>query len=425
MRETQMRFSNQDDLGVEPKIPHQVTRFLLQKLKKRYLNNSKYNKGLILNEFCATTGLTRKHSIRALNGVSKFRRHRPGPKRLYDSEVQKHVINLWEASGRLCSKKMVKAIEKWLPFYPVDVSIEVRSLLLQISSSTIDRILKNHRQEKIARGQSTTSPSPIKSRFPFKVLDLPILEPGFVEADTVAHCGSSLEGDFINSLTVTDIFSGWTEVRAVWGKNGRAIMDAVDEIENTLPFKIKVFASDSGSEFLNNDLWNHFQDREVKIPFVRGRPKMKNDNAHVEQRNWTHVRQLLGYDRLDNNRDLTFINDLYKNYWLILWNFFTPVMKLKSKTQDGQRVIKVHDQPKTPYDRLLDSKLLSQHEEGALKARMQSFNPFHIKAEMDKSLKRYFKIIDTRKNQLAISETVKCSFPYNLPINSTGEMTAH
>jgi hypothetical protein len=211
-----------------------------------------------------------------------------------------------------------------------------------------------------------------KNKIPIKLLDADVTGPGFIEADTVAHCGTSMAGVFVNTLTMTDIFSGWTELRAVWGKQSDAVLDGIKTIEETLPFKIKGFASDNGNEFLNNDLWTYFTQRENKIEFVRRRPYKKNDNAHVEQKNWTHVRQLLGYDRLDQQWDVNYINDIYVNYWLILWNYFTPVMKLKSKTRIGGKIIKQYDEPKTPFERLLESPSLSQEEKLTLMARVEN-----------------------------------------------------
>ncbi len=230
-------------------MPSGVKRILLQKLKLRYLKGSRRQKTLILDEFCATTELSRKHAIRLLNGEIKSHREHPGPKYKYGLEVRRHVVILWEACGRLCSKKMVVAIKRWLPFYE-GISDETRYLLTQISSSTIDRILHSHR-ELVAKGRSTTSPSLIKNKIPIKLLEAGITEPGFVEADTVAHCGTSMAGEFVNTLTVTDILSAWTELRAVWGKRSDAVLSAVKSIENTLPFRIKGFASDNGNEFLN------------------------------------------------------------------------------------------------------------------------------------------------------------------------------
>ncbi len=379
-------------------MPNEIKRILLQKLKLRYLKGSRKQKTLIIDEFCATTELSRKHAIRLLNGEIKSHREHPGPKYKYGPEVRKHVVILWESFGRLCSKKMPEAIRIWLPFYESDASDETIFLLKQISSSTIDRILVNHR-ELIRKGRSTTSPSLLKNKIPIKLLIEGIVEPGFIEADTVAHCGTSMAGEFVNTLTMTDLFSGWTEVRAVWGKRSEAVLDAIKAIENTLPFGIKGFASDNGNEFLNNDLWTYFDHRKEKVQFVRRRPYKKNDNAHVEQKNWTHVRQFLGYDRLDQQWDVEYINDLYQNYWTVLWNFFTPVMKLKSKTRIGGRIVKVHDEPKTPFQRLLDCENFSQTEKEMLLARVEQINPFKLKIELDKKLKWYFRIVDIRKKQ--------------------------
>jgi hypothetical protein len=378
-------------------MSNEIKRILLQKLKLRYLKGTRKQKALILDEFCLTTELSRKHAIRLLNGEIKSHRNHPGPKYRYGDEVRKHVVILWEAMGRICSKKMARALQRWLPFYE-EANPEVRLLLEQISSSTIDRILHKHR-DLVNKGLSTTSPSLLKNKIPIKLLDSSIIEPGYIEADTVAHCGTSMAGEFINTLTMTDIFSGWTEVRAVWSKRSEEVLNAVKTIEMILPFKIKGFASDNGNEFLNNDLWTYFDNRKDKVQFVRRRPYKKNDNAHVEQKNWTHVRQLLGYDRLDQNWDVEYINDMYQNYWLTLWNFFTPVMKLKSKTRIGGRIVKIHDEPKTPFERLLDSEKLSQEEKQALLARAEHLNPFKLKAELDKKLKWYFRIVDIRKKQ--------------------------
>lgn len=378
-------------------MPSGVKRILLQKLKVRYLKGSRRQKTLILDEFCATTELSRKHAIRLLNNEIKSHREHPGPKYKYGEDVRKHVVILWESCGRLCSKKMVGAIKLWLPYYE-GISDDTRFLLTQVSSSTIDRILRGHR-DLVAKGRSLTSPSLIKNKIPIKLLEAGINEPGFVEADTVAHCGTSMAGEFVNTLTITDIYSGWTELRAVWGKRSDAVLGAVKAIEIALPFPIKGFASDNGNEFLNNDLFTYFDKRPEKVHFVRRRPYKKNDNAHVEQRNWTHVRQLLGYDRLDLQWDVDYINDMYVNYWLPLWNFFTPVMKLKSKTRVGGRIVKVHDEPQTPLARLINCEHVSQEQKQAILARREHLNPFRLKAELDKKLKWYFRIVDIRKKQ--------------------------
>jgi hypothetical protein len=233
-------------------MSNEVKRILLQKLKVRYLKGSRKQKTLILDEYCATTELSRKHAIRLLNGEIKSHRMHPGPKYRYGDETRKHVVILWEKLGRTCLKKMVAAIKQWLPFYE-GISDETRFLLTQVSSSTIDRILSQHR-ELVAKGRSTTSPSLIKNKIPLKLLQDGIDEPGFVEADTVVHCGTSMAGEFVNTLTMTDLYSGWTETRAVWSKQSQEVLSAIKAIENVLPFGIKGFASDNGNEFLNNDV---------------------------------------------------------------------------------------------------------------------------------------------------------------------------
>jgi hypothetical protein len=376
-------------------MPIEVRRILLEKLRLRYQKGSKKQKSLILDEFCATADLSRKHAIRLLNNEIKSHRSHPGPKLTYGPDVREHVVELWKSMGRICSKKLVAAMNDWLPFYE-NCSDDSKALLRQISSSTVDRILASHRDGR--RGPSMTV-SMIKHKIPLKLLHGAIEEPGFIEADTVAHCGTSMAGEFANTLTMTDLNSGWTELRAVFGKRSEAVLEAVKRIEERLPFKVKGFASDNGNEFLNNDLWSYFNERENKVEFVRRRPYKKNDNAHVEQKNWTHVRQLVGYDRYDREWDVEFINDLYENYWSPLWNYFTPVMKLKTKTREGARIIKVHDEPKTPFQRLLENPHLTQEQKQELLKRRESLNPFTLRKQLEEKLKWFFKIVDIRKKQ--------------------------
>lgn len=298
--------------------------------------------------------------------------------------------------NRMCSKKMVVAMPLWLEYY-FGITPDERRLLLKVSSSTIDRILQKYREET-RRGISSTEPSMIKNKIPLKLLEDSDLPPGFVEADTVAHCGTSLAGEFINTLTVTDICSSWTENRAVWRKESATILNAISSIESALPFPVLGFATDNGNEFLNHDLHSYFFNRKNRVEFVRRRPYKKNDNAHVEQKNWTHVRELFGYDRFEAESQVEFMNDIYKRLWNPLWNYFTPVMKLKSKTRVGGKVTKVHDKPTTPYQRLLDSNTLSEEQVSKLQAEFKKLNPFELKRELDEKLKWFFRIAEVRRN---------------------------
>ena len=377
----------------------EVKRQYLDRIRERYEKATKRQKTLILDEFCKVCELTRKHAIKLLNEQPITVPPRPGPKAIYGAEIENHIVKLWRAMNRMCSKKMVAAMPLWLEYYYGITSDEHR-LLLKISSATIDRILHKHREET-RHGISSTEPSMIKNKIPLKLLEDSDLPPGFVEADTVAHCGTSLAGEFINTLTMTDICSGWTENRAVWKKESATVLNAISSIEEALPFKVLGFATDNGNEFLNHDLHSYFFNRKNRVEFVRRRPYKKNDNAHVEQKNWTHVRELFGYERFDAESQVEFMNDIYKRLWNPLWNYFTPVMKLQSKTRVGGKIIKVYDKPTTPYQRLLNANTLSEEQVSRLQDGFKKLNPFELKRELDEKLKWFFRIAEVRRNTLS------------------------
>ena len=377
----------------------ELKRQYLKNIRLRYHGSSKKKKGLILNEFCEVFGHTRNHAIKLLkDDFSGVSRH-PGPQRKYGDDVDAHLRHLWECMGRINSKKMHAAMPFWLPFYH-EANSHMKKLLSEISPATIDRHLAKFRVTT-RKGLSSTRPSLIKNKIPIKLLDEGITEPGYIEADTVAHCGNSLAGEFINTLTMTDIFSSWTENRAIWKKEGRTVRGAIKSIEKSLPFFVKGFASDNGNEFLNHDLHSYFFNRKNRVEFVRRRPYKKNDNAHVEQRNWTHVRELLGYQRFDYNKQIPMINHIYKNLWNPLWNYFTPVMKLKEKTRVGGKIIKKFDKPKTPYQRLLDSGVLTTEQSTNLINTYDLLNPFELKKELEKQLKWFFRLVEIREKEIS------------------------
>lgn len=378
-------------------MPKEVSREYILRLQERYLKSSKRKKSLILDEFCESFGYSRGHAIRLLTTPLFGAKPRPGPKLTYGAEVVKHLVIIWEAMCFANSKKMVGAMPDWLPHYEGGDEM-TRFLLLKISASTIDRKLAKVRLER-NKGLSTTTPSMLKNKIPIKLLDYDVKEPGFIEGDTVAHCGTSMAGHFVNTLTMTDIFSQWTVNRAVWRKEGLTVMNAIEKVEKSLPFRIKGFASDNGNEFFNNDLATYFQDRKRgRVEFVRRRPYKKNDNAHVEQKNWTHVRELVGYDRLERAYQVDQLNEIYL-LWNKLWNFYIPVMKLESKTRIGGRLKKVHDDPKTPYQRLLDSGHLTDEEQQRLKEEYKSINPFGLKRQLDEKLKWFKRLVDIEKRR--------------------------
>jgi hypothetical protein len=270
----------------------------IKAIRMRYKNAAKRKKGIILGEFCETTNLSRKHAIRLLNAPDDSMPMKAGPKPKYGPKVVIHLVRLWRVMN-MCSVRMKAALPMWLQYdvHP-ELDGEIRSLLVQMSPSTIDRLLRPYR--KGHRGLSSTEPSSyIKSKIPIELLNGKVREPGFIEADTVAHCGNSLAGSFGNSLTMTDLYSGWTENFASKTKTADVIIDGIKAIRRRLPFTLKGFACDNGSEFLNADMIKYLESSKYgPVKLVRRRPYKKNDNAHVEQKNDTHVRQLLSLPTL-------------------------------------------------------------------------------------------------------------------------------
>ena len=295
----------------------------------------------MLDEYCATSGHTRKHAIKVINSYRKRpnmttrnKKETRGRKPQYDiPELKTALKNIWLASDQMCGKRLAPILEEWLKHYdkhyaPLDT--EIKQKLISMGSATIDRLLQPYRAES-PKGRSGTKPgSLIKTQIPIMTEQWDNTVPGFVEADTVAHCGESLAGDFVWSLDLTDIATGWTELRACWGKGSTEIVKNIKDIEESLPFELKGFDSDNGSEFLNYHLLRYFahpdDSEKLRLQFTRSRPYKKNDNAHVEQKNWSHIRQLLGYARFENKALVPLINDLYANEISLFNNFFAPVL---------------------------------------------------------------------------------------------------
>jgi hypothetical protein len=375
----------------------------LAAIRQRYVQATRQEKGVILQEFCAVCGYHRKHAIRLLNRRRKRPKRRPGRKPVYHStELLAALKRIWLATDQMCSKKLVAAIPLWLPFYERTyerLSDDVMNKLLSISAATIDRMLAPTRALTRLRGRCATKPgSLLRNQIPIRTQNWDISKPGFVEADTVAHCGNSLAGDFIWSLTLTDIHTGWTESRATWNNGATGVIQQVKNIEDCLAFPLKGFDCDNGSEFLNHHLVRYFSKHKQKVKFTRSRPYKKNDNAHVEQKNWSHVRQLLGYDRLDNPKLVKLINNLYANQWSRHQNHFCPTLKLKHKQRINSKYYKKYENPKTPYQRLIESPHVSNENKKVLENLHQTLDPFKLKRQIDKQLKAIFKMVTVTSN---------------------------
>lgn len=311
---------------------------------------------------------------------------------------------IWFASDQPCSKRLHALMPDWLPYYEKehgDLSNFVRLQLLCISPSSIDRALKQTKATCSRKDLSgTKSGTLLKNQIPIKTNQWEDNKPGFLEADSVAHCGNSLEGDFVWSITFTDIHTTWTENRAIWNKGSSGVIEQVQDLEATLPFKIKGFDCDNGSEFLNHHLLRYFTDRPKgqEIRFTRSRPYHKNDNAHVEQKNWTHVRHLLGYDRLDHPKLAKLVNDLYRHEWCLYQNHFLPTMKCIKKEKVNSRDRKQYDKPKTPYLRILECAEISDEIKRKLNAEHLQLNPFELKRQIEKKLRMIFSYVKVTQN---------------------------
>jgi len=263
--------------------------------------------------------------------------------------------------------------------------------LSRISPATIDRILSPTRVHYKKRGRSTTKPGTLlRNQIPIKTNQWDESRPGFLEADTVAHCGDSLSGMFAYTIDAVDIATGWTEQRAIWGKGESATLLQIQDIEASLPFPLLGFDCDNGSEFLNHHLYRHFIQRKKPIQFTRSRAYHKQDNAHIEQKNWTHVRQWLGYDRLDQPQVVPLLNYLYTQEWRLFHNFFCPSAKLLAKKRIGSKTIKHYDSPKTPFQRIMDSPLIPPQTKLSLTNQLASLNPFMLRKAMEEKIKKIF-----------------------------------
>jgi hypothetical protein len=368
----------------------------LEAIRKRYRSATKVHKGIILDEFCATCGYHRKHAIRLLRAKrAQCAQRKPGAKAVYrDEQLLLALKRIWLATDQMCGKKLKAALPLWLPWYDTEfepLASQLQQKLLAASPATLDRLLKPLKcQHPKARG-STKPGTLLKNQIPVKTHNWDVTQPGYFEADTVAHCGNSLAGDFVYSLTFTDIFSGWTENRATWGRGAHGVMAQIQGIEHGLVFPIKGFDCDNGSEFLNYHLVRYFTDRPRNpVAFSRSRPYHKNDNAHVEQKNWTTVRQFLGYDRFDRPEVVPLLNDLYQNEWSRMTNFFSPTLKLKEKRRVNSRYVKTYEPPQTPYQRLLASPDITAEAKEQLHLLYNLLNPFILRKSIQTKLKAIF-----------------------------------
>ena len=378
----------------------------LESIVIRYRQSSKKEKQAILNEFCSAAGYNRKYAIDLLNTFKRFTRPKPRkrgkPSKYNLPAVIEALRRIWLTANLPCSKRLKAILPQWLGFYHKEfgsLPVPIVKLLLAISAPTIDRILKPFKAKYKLHGRCTTKPGTLlKEHILIKTDQWDEKRPGFLEADTVALCGGSLLGEFVYIIDYTDIATAWSEQRAIWGKGETDVVEQTKDVEACLPFELLGFDSDNGNEFLNWHLLRHFTERKQPIQFTRSRPYHKNDNAHIEQKNWTQVRQWLGYGRFDNPTVVPLLNDLFRNDWRLYHNFFIPSVKLLEKKQVAAKTIKRYDTPKTPYQRVMESKHVKPDVKRKLKEQFETLNPFELRKAIDAKLKKIFAIC-TLKNK--------------------------
>jgi len=375
----------------------------LRTIHPRYRKADRQQRGLILDEFCSNCGYNRKYAIRLLNGAppskSPARKRNRRSSLRYGSQLLSVLARVWETAGFPWSLRLKALLPLWMPWIRrhFGISAQIEHQLLSISPRQMDRRLKERKLRLKRRIYGRTKPGTLlKHHIPIKTDCWDVTTPGFVEIDLVSHSGNSAEGDFIYSLNVTDIHTTWVETRAVLGKSQAHVVDALEQIRAMLPFRLRGIDTDNGSEFINHHLLSY--SRSHRIQFTRGRPYKKDDNAHVEQKNWTHVRKLLGYARFDSPEALAAINALYGNQLRLFQNLFLPSVKLTTKTRVGSRLQRTYDVAQTPLERVIAAGVLTKEAAARLCTQRDRLDPFALSQSIDEKLDLIQRLANLRQS---------------------------
>jgi hypothetical protein len=391
-------------------------------MRERYELADRAAKGPLLDEVCEMTGYHRKAVIRLLRRpVGPRRRRRGGPRVQYGPEVVAVLRAIWTAAGYPWSVRLKALLPLWLPWARrrLRLADALEAQVRRISPRQIDRCL--HADKRILRRRQYGRTKPgtlLKHQIPLRTDRWDVHEPGFTEIDLVAHSGDRADGEFLHSLNVTDIHTTWVETRAVLGKGQLRVQAALDDIRRGLPFRLRGIDSDNGSEFINDHLRRYCRRR--RIQFTRGRPYKKDDNAHIEQKNWTHVRKVLGYVRYDSEPALAAINAVYADLRL-LQNLFLPTVKLVTKERVGARVRRRYDRPQTPLERVQQSTGADQRRVATLVTLRQTTDPFALAQRIDRALAAIYQLANHRRG----SARVDAARPVDAQNASTRSLENH
>ncbi len=388
---------------------HQTKWEYLRAIYERYHKAGHRSKHVILDEFCLNTGYHRKYAIRLLNGPPPGKQPARAARRRglsYGHQTLSILTAVWEAAGYPWSVRLKALLPIWMPWMRkrFRLSGAMEQQLLSISPRQIDRRLRAKKTQRKRQIYGRTRPGHLlKHHIPVKTDSWDVTSPGFTEVDLVSHSGNSGEGEFAHSLNVTDIHTTWTESRALLGRGQAAVKQALDEIEGVLPFRLLGLDSDNGSEFINWHLKAWCEQKRIQL--TRGRPYKKDDNAHVEQKNWTHVRKLLGWDRYDSPEAVEAINDLYRHELRLWLNLYLPSVKLEKKVRVGSKLRRFYDAPQTPFQRVRACPQADPAQVAALQALLKTLDPFQLANVIDRKLQQIYRLANRRLSPKAPKET--------------------
>jgi hypothetical protein len=373
----------------------------LESCRVRYAGRNRAGKSLMIDELSDTFGWDRKHTIKALNGKVSLGKGagKRGKSKIYGEAEKAVIVEIWKRSEQPCGARLKETLPLWMVSYEKHwgrLPTKVRTKVLQCSARQLDRITEPHRMsDPVGRGRRTGRLSHrLKQSVPMRCGPWDVDAPGWMEADTVSHGGGSSSGLFLWTLTLTDIHTGWTELAPLWGNSGGEVCLALVGIEARMPFIMEGFDCDNGSEFLNEALEKYLLERHRRVAWTRSRAYKKNDQAHVEQKNFTHVRQLIGYGRFAEHGFKELVADLYETAWLPLRNYFTPTMKLVEKRRVNGKYHKKYDTPQPPCDRLLACSHVSAATKRRLKKERAALDPIELSRLLEEKLSILFAEVD-------------------------------
>ncbi len=379
--------------GEAPLMEAKACREYAKEMRNRYRKAVRAERSRLLDEFTAVTGYHRKYAIALFGHEPTPRSRPPGKGTRFTDEVGDALVGIWRAADYPWSARLVAMLPTWMPHARVHLNLcnEVERLLLSMSARSIDRLLRRHRTEMKRRIYGRTKPGTLlKHHIPVRTERWDTTEVGWCETDTVAHCGEVGDGEFAFSVNLTDVASTWTETRAVLGKGQRFVVDALEEIRCTLAFALRGIDSDSGSEFINHHCYGWCKTHGLE--FTRGRPYRKNDNAYIEQKNWTHVRKIFGWKRIDAPAAIEAMNALYRNELRLFLNYFQPSVKLIERHRIGSRIRRKYDAPKTPFERLIELGALTSAQIAAMQAERDRLDPFALSASIESKVAAILRI---------------------------------